>query len=149
MITDSYIEDDRRLQVERLEDGKRKLLRDLPLNNIHGFSFVIPEGFETDYSSVPFFARFLFRWSEVDIAGVVHDWLYHQNKKDKKLDSFLNLLSISGKNSEGYKKRLHADNIWYWVAISGVHHVSKFTAWLGWFGLRLGGWYRWNRSADQ
>lgn len=64
------------LRTERLSDGRRKLLRDLVVEIGGADPITIPAGFVTDFSSIPWFARALVRWSRVDIAGVVHDWLY-------------------------------------------------------------------------
>ncbi len=36
----------------------------------------VPAGFQTDYSSIPWFARALYRFDTVDLAGVCHDLAY-------------------------------------------------------------------------
>lgn len=110
------------LQTERLPDGSRQLIRDLVLD-IEGESFTVPNGTTTDFSSIPWFGRVLVRWSKVDIAGVVHDWLYQ----------------------EGSVSRSRADDIWRLVAIAGDHRANFLQAWIAWFFLRLGGWYAWYR----
>ena len=68
------------LRVERLPDGRRKLLRPLKVDvspTAHGQDIqTVPEGFSMDYSSLPWDLRWLVKWDRVDIAGVVHDHLY-------------------------------------------------------------------------
>ncbi len=115
------------LQTERLENGHRKLLRTLTLK-IDKEYISIPKNTQTDFSSIPWFGRILVRWSKVDIAGVVHDWLYAEGKLANE--------SIS---------RAKADEIWRQVALAGIHHANTFQAWVGWFFLRLGGGLAWNR----
>ena len=87
------------LQVERLPDGKRKLLRELKYE-IDGETITVPLGFITDYSSVPFG---LLPWYKVDLAGVVHDWLYSKDQVEF--------------------RRLRADWIWFKISRSGEKKV--------------------------
>ena len=108
------------LQTERQRDGRRRLLRDLTVE-VDGEQFTIPVDTLTDFSTIPWFGRILVRWSKVDIAGVVHDWLYHTKTTS----------------------RARADRIWRLCAMAGEHHANAFQAWTGWLALRLGGWYAW------
>lgn len=108
------------LRTERMGNGRRRLLRDLTVE-VAGDQITVPFGTETDFSSIPWFGRMLVRWSKVDVAGVVHDWLYQT----------------------GVTSRSHADDIWRLVAIAGEHRANAFQAWTAWLGLRLGGWYAW------
>ena len=110
------------LQTERLANGRRRLLRDLVVE-VDGEQYTVPGGTETDFSTIPWFGRMLVHWSKVDIAGVVHDWLYQT----------------------GSSSRSHADTVWRVVALAGDHHANAFQAWVGWAGLRIGGWYAWDR----
>jgi hypothetical protein len=122
------------LQVERLDNGDRKLLRDLVIDlgvdlglgdgELEGFSVsadgtrvTVPKGFTTDFSSIPAFARALYRFDSVDLAGCCHDYAYYVGVP-----------------------RPEADEIWRLVAISGTRRVSRFRGRLGWIALRLGGW---------
>jgi len=143
-MTRSYIQNDQRLQTERLDNGERKLLRELPLM-IEGVDYTIPAGFETDFSSIPRHGRWLVRWSKVDVAGVVHDWLYREKYSNCGADALWYLLPLIGNDNEAYQKRYEADRIWYLVALSGKHRANRFQAAAGWAGLRLGGWYFWNK----
>lgn len=111
------------LQTERLADGRRKLLRDLTIE-INNTQYNVPKGFVTDFSSVPWFGRFVVRWSKIDIAGVVHDYLY----------------------DHGTGSRSSADWVWYQIAISGPHRANLLQAWICWISLVLFGWTAWNSS---
>lgn len=114
------------LQTERIPDGTRRLLRDLTLR-VGEDTITVPAGFVTDYSSIPWFGRWLVRWSKVDVAGVVHDYLYQV----------------------GGMSRKRADDIWRIVAMSGAHHASPAQAWLAWTALRLGASGAWARYRER
>ena len=109
------------LQTERLPTGNRMLIRPLVVMLKDGTQITVPCGFETDFSSIPCFARSLIDWSRVDIAGVVHDYLYWCPQ--------------DGINRE------RADAIWQEIAGAGQHHANTAQRWLGWIGLRLCGWW--------
>lgn len=111
------------LQTERLPNGKRRLLSDLTVV-INDREYIVPQGYETDFSSVPWFGRFIVRWSKIDIAGVVHDYLYDY----------------------GDDSRSSADWVWYQIAISGAHRANLLQAWIFWMSLVLFGWLAWDRS---
>ena len=119
------------LQVERLPDGKRRLLRALNLQ-ILADKVHIPVGFVTDFSSWPR----LFpgpRFQKVDIAGVVHDWCFQHAT-----------LGWKGRPI-GYAE---ANRIWYIVARSGSDpgaRASWFWGNVGWLGLTVGSWPVWIR----
>ncbi len=110
------------LRTERLGNGRRRLLRQLVVQ-VADDRITVPAGTETDFSSIPWFGRILVRWSKVDVAGVVHDWLYQT----------------------GAMTRSDADDIWRLVAIAGDHRANGFQARTAWLGLRLGGWYAWDQ----
>ena len=132
------------LQVERLDNGDRMLLRDLVIDldvdlrlgdgTFEGFSrsaegatvVTVPEGFTTDFSSIPAFARALYRFDSVDLAGCCHDYAYYVGVP-----------------------RSAADEIWRLVAISGTRHVSEFRGRLGWIALRLGGCFSYRSHAER
>ncbi len=113
------------LQTERLPDGRRELLKKLVLL-VEGKEYTVEKGYKTDYSSIPWFGRFIVRWSKVDIAGVIHDWLYEK----------------------GDESRSGADRVWRIVARSGEHHANCLQAEICWFALRVGACCAWRRNKD-
>ena len=109
------------LRTERLSNGSRKLIRHLVVKLEDGTCITVPDGFETDFSSIPALARSFIDWSRVDIAGVVHDFLYWCPHADI--------------------GRMRADRIWREIAGAGNHAANWLQQWLGWTGLLVGGWY--------
>lgn len=70
-----------RLIVEILPDGRQATLKKpLELSDGRGNVYRVPEGFTTDFASVP---RLLWRlvppWGPYSPAAVVHDYLYRTN----------------------------------------------------------------------
>ncbi len=131
------------LRIERLPDGRRKLLRDLRVE-VDGRKYTVKKGFTTDYSSIPFslliiiitIVSYLFeygpaailllllppKWSRVDVAGVVHDSLYKSGEIGK----------------------IKSDWIWLKTAMSGKHHARWWQAYPSWFfGLAVFGYFAW------
>ena len=98
-----------RLRTVRLPDGRRELLSELT-REACGVIIVVPKGFKTDYSSIPPFARWIVRWSKVDVAGVVHDWCYHVGVQDE-----------SGKPSKAL-----SDLIWKEIAKRGASRANRW-----------------------
>jgi hypothetical protein len=105
-----------------MPDGRRRLLRDLTVE-VDSEQFTVPAGTLTDFSSIPWFGRMLVDWSKVDIAGVVHDWLYQR----------------------GVTSRARADEIWRLLAVSGSHRANALQARVAWLALRVGGGLAWRR----
>lgn len=114
------------LQTERRPDGYRRVLRHLEVQ-VGESRIRVPAGAVTDFSSIPWFARFLVRWSKVDVAGVVHDRLYATHETS----------------------RARADEIWRQVAQSGSHSANAIQAWTCWLGLRAFGWIFWNQDRSR
>ena len=110
------------LQIERLPDGQRKLLRDLKVDvsrAMNGINVItVHSGFKTDYSSLPYGTRWVINWVRVDVAGVVHDYLYRNPKFS----------------------RIQADWIWYRLARAGVTRANAIQGLVGWIALVLFGW---------
>lgn len=109
------------LRTERMADGRRRLLRDFVVE-VGGERISIPMGTESDFS-IPRCGRVFVRWSSVDIASIVHNWLYRT----------------------GATTRARADHTWRLLATAGKHRASGIQAWLAWAGLRICGWYVWSR----
>jgi hypothetical protein len=131
------------LRVDRLDTGDRRLVRDLVIDlgvdvglgteyrcftmSASGATTIVtvPEGFETDFSSIPALARPLYRFDSVDLAGCCHDLAYR--------------IGIP---------RDTADRVWRIVATSGDRHVGKTRGWMGWASLRLFASFAYNPTGD-
>jgi hypothetical protein len=120
------------LKTQRLPNGKRELLAKLRRNPC-GRNITVEKGFDTDYSTIPIFGRWIVHWSKVDVAGVVHDWCYR-----KAVDDESNRLS-----------RKLADDIWLFVAKDGAHSANAVQAWVCWAALRIGGRCAWRQYRDE
>jgi len=118
------------LQAERMPDGTRRLLRDL-VYRVKGELVNVPADTCTDFSTIPWPGRWLVEWNRVDLAGVIHDYMYQTGVPD----------------------RARADEAWRLVAMNGQHRANAFQAWTGWIVLRLGGRRAWDvwraRRRDQ
>ena len=121
------------LKTARLPGGDRKLLGPL---RVHRLASRLPElqvwsgsvcsgavdvysGFVTDFSSIPTPLHWVVGWSQVDVAGVVHDFLYRDTSCPRAI----------------------ADDVWWELARSGLSSVGQCRAWLCWMILRGCGWY--------
>ena len=113
------------LQTERLPNGNRKLIRNLIVKLNDETKITVPTDFETNFSSIPWFARSLVDWSKVDIAGVVHDFLYWCPREA---------------HAAGVTTRTHADDIWWELAGTGQHHANRIQRRLGRMALWAFGW---------
>lgn len=119
------------LRTERRTDGSRALLRDLTARvetKEKAYEITVPAGFVTDYSSIPPIGRWLIGWSKVDVAGVVHDYLYWH-----------------AEGSQRTVSRKCADEVWRHVAGAGKHAANFTQRWVGWVALRLFGWWPYRR----
>ena len=104
------------LKTEELSRKSWRLLDDLTFGDI-----TVPKGFITDYSSIsvfhnillfPFYALFA---SYGNYAATVHDYLYTEAKRSRKVCDHIFYLALRAKG------------------------VAKWRAWLMWAGVRLGG----------
>lgn len=121
-----------KLRVKRLSKGKRKLCVPLQVGglrtkfsnhpvcskngqvDVDNETITINAGFVTDYSSIPTVFSWFVSWSRVDVAGVVHDFLYRQ---------------------PGFPRK-KADDIWEEIAREGPHGATGFQAITCWLMLR-------------
>ena len=150
------------LQVERMPDGRRRLVRDLCLK-LGKEKMLIRKDFKTDYSHWPRYPTYLLgialigmllcgvptiycvvatvlmlasiapRFSKTDIAGVVHDFIWRHATLG------------SGGRPVGY---FEGNKIWYEVARSGNGCRTKtcvIVAAIGFTGLTLCAWCAWCR----
>jgi hypothetical protein len=86
--------------------------------------FIVPEGFVTDFASVPRLPlAFLLTGDSAHEAAVVHDFLYQRQEIPRQMADavFEEAAKVSGE--PGWK------------------------SWLMWAGVRLGGWVAWNNKA--
>lgn len=113
------------LRTERQPNGTRRLLREMTVE-VNSRTIVVPKDMVTDYSSIPWYGRWIVNWSKVDIAGVIHDRLYES----------------------GELSRAEADEIWYLIATSGEHRAGPVQAGICWIALRIGGWRAWDRCRE-
>ncbi len=115
----------RPLGVERCPDGRRMLLRDLEVNVGAKCSkacmVTVRKGFVTDYSSLPFGTRWVVHWSRVDVASVVHDYMY---RNDAVLPS-----------PDWNRRRI--DRAWRTIALAGDRHANCIQAWTCWLAMRV------------
>lgn len=122
------------LQFELLGNGREvKLLKEFRVVTPLGEIVEIPDGFVTDFASVPrFFWRVIPPWGDYSPAAVIHDYLY-----------------ASGKIDDRKIKRSEADDTFY--AVMKQLGVSRWKSWLMHKAVRVGGWIGWNayRALDK
>ena len=112
--------------VHWLDSGELQLDAPLVYTALSGVVFTVPEGFTTDLASVPSIVpgviRILFRGPlQTAMAAILHDYLYET----------------------GIVSRREADSLFYEaLRATGEGRVGAF---LMWSGVRLGGWYVWNK----
>jgi hypothetical protein len=88
------------LATEKIGPRRWRLLRELRYDSaVMGARIIVPEGFETDFSSVP---RGPLVWWLAggigDYAGVIHDFLYNHRLGGRQMadDVFLEALRVEG-----------------------------------------------------
>ena len=86
----------------------------VPSGSVTRRRIIVGPGFTTDLSSVPTPLQWVVRWSQVDVAGVVHDFLYRDTNIPRAV----------------------ADDVWWELARSGAVGVGRCRAWLCWVVLR-------------
>ncbi len=105
------------------------LLSPLKYNSHKYGEIIVPTGFETDFASVPHFARWYIDVVDPDILypAIVHDWLYQNKGKINES------LILSRKESDKViKEAMHT---------VGAHNLKINIAY---GAVRLGGWVAWN-----
>lgn len=138
-MSETRVDEGYKLKVKRVERGRRELTANLSVTvrtkcsrtfadpeigsvtslGAQGTRILVHRGFVTDYSSIPTALHWIVRWSRVDIAGVIHDFLYREVKGG----------------------RGDADDVWRELAIAGDHSASEWQAAICWVMLRgFGGW---------
>lgn len=85
-----------------------------------GELLAVPEGFETDFATVPRLPlAYMLTGGKASAAAVVHDWLYSTRKHPRAV----------------------ADAVFYEAIRASGHGL--LTGGLMWLGVRLGGWLAW------
>ena len=121
------------LKVKRLPSGERRVigplkvrnfatelpeLENTPFGSVLDGTITVDAGFVTDFSSVPTPLHWVVGWEQVDVAGVVHDFLYRVD----------------------YDRTI-ADDVWLELARSGETGVGRCRSELCWAVLRgLASW---------
>jgi hypothetical protein len=83
---------------------------------------LVPAGFITDFASVPRIPfAYLLTGNKAQAPAVVHDWLYSTQKFTRDV----------------------ADDILHEAILASGY--SRFTAWIMWAGVRMGGWVAWKK----
>jgi len=116
--------------VEHVGGREWVLIRELRYEHPQYGLIVVPEGFRTDFDSVPRlpFAYWLTKNASVT-GAVVHDWLY-----------------ASGRIGDRPISRLEADRIFR--DVMEEEGVSWWRRAMIYRGVRLGGWLPWGRYRD-
>lgn len=89
-------------------------------------TITVPEGFVTDFASIPKFIFWVLPWwAKFNKASVLHDWLYQEH-----------ILT-----------RAEADLAFYEAMLVAFRHhrTGPFVAWLEYWAVRLFGWMAWPR----
>ena len=127
------------LRVKRCTDGRRRLTDELrvDVSGDCGQSLIveIPTCFVTDYSSLPWGTRWIVKWSRVDVAGVVHDYLYR-----------CDATAVGDDGTPTQVLRPEADKIWRMIARSGFHRANCVQAFICWFALCVFGRRAWRKK---
>jgi hypothetical protein len=113
------------LMVEILPNGRSaRLIQPYRVGTAAGRIIDVPQGFETDFASVPrLFWRIVPPWGRYSPAAVVHDFLYHTGK-------------VSRKKADGIFLELMAKLA-----------VPLWKRFLMYWAVRLFGWFAWNAHA--
>lgn len=134
------------LNVKKISEHEWRLIDPLVYNSNTVGVIVVPEGFITNFGSVPRFPLVYLLFGGVgDKACTVHDWLYTKPHR---------VIAESGKQVA----RCTADKIMRGViyeclrgddeTIAGIlkNMLSLAAAWAMWAGVRIGGWSHWSKK---
>jgi hypothetical protein len=115
------------LRVEILPSGRRaRLTQPYRVGTAAGRIIEVPEGFETDFASVPrLFWRIVPPWGRYSPAAVAHDYLY----------------------STGKVSRKEADGIF--LELMERLTVPLWKRYVMYWAVRLFGWFAWNAHAKR
>lgn len=121
----TFIPPNDKLRIEDENGFPFTLLRPLQFRSQTGLLVTVPEGFETDYASIPqALWAVLPPVGRYDRAAVLHDYLYVHNGVERSVaDAILNEA----------------------MEVAGVSRVQR---WIIYSGVRIGGWVPWKRYRD-
>jgi hypothetical protein len=110
-----------KLRVEQIDEENWRLLAPLRYFSVLlGRVIEVPEGFVTDFASVPRLPFiYWFVGNTADAAAVLHDWFYRTNTEDISREKADSLLAEA------------MESLGYW----------KARAWFVWAGVRVGGYW--------
>ncbi len=95
--------------------------------------FTVPEGFVTDFASVPrIFQSFAPKMGRQNRASVLHDWMYRTKPALLRSAGFV---AITRRDADGIFRRTMKED--------GVRWLRRYTYWLA---VRVGGWYPWRKK---
>lgn len=111
-----------------------------------GLSIIVPTQFETDFASIPWFARWLIKtWGRHTNPAIIHDYLYRGGKVNFKSD-FGKPVKVP-KDLLFPMSRKNADQIM--LEAMEVMNVRKWRRLVIYYGLRIGGGFAWRRLRKQ
>jgi hypothetical protein len=67
---------------------------------------IVPDGFETDFASVPAIVTNIFpRWGDYGLASIVHDWLYWNQAQSRQVADNTFLEAMTALNVSAWKRQ--------------------------------------------
>lgn len=129
--------------ITQYEDGRSWIVQsefDYQLGTKNGEYVRVPAGFVTDFASIPrAFWNILPPTGGYGKAAVVHDWLYQRRRVSCEDPGHI-------VTAVRYVDRGEADSILN--EAMNVLGVGRFTRWIIYSGVRVGGWVTWDRYRD-
>lgn len=108
-----------------------------------GYTVKVPQGFETDFASIPWFARWLVKtWGRHTNAAVIHDFLYRGGQVEKN-EMAIWASEIPVAEVMPRVTRRGADRIM--LEAMKVLEVKRWRQLVIYYGLRIGSNFVWNR----
>lgn len=114
-----------------------------------GLSVNVPDGFQTDFASIPRLLWWLMpTWGRYGNAAVIHDYLYSRGGKITIAENVYGIpeaawASLGMKSVLPWPTRKQADLVM--LQAMTVLEVSAWQKYLLYYGVRLTGWWTWRR----
>lgn len=135
-------------RVERLEDGKYKLLEVLIYSSRELGYIIVPAEFITNFASVPRLPLVYLLFGGLgEREAILHDWLY--SGEHRTIEGFGRIVTREEADKLLRVARYECDKVdlseFNSVSISAVcNNIWAYTAaWLWWIGVRVGGARHW------